>query len=194
MENKEHVLMLFVGKTGAGKSRLINELCERNNWTQLISYATRPRRNDNDNDHHFVTMDDYLLAKSNGEIVAETEISGNVYYATKGQLYEADFYTIDPNGLEYLLSMNLTGIRFVIVYITCPDDLREQRATGQRGDDRQVYRERNRNERNQFRRFIADEKWDYSVKNVSFAETYSVLKWICDVKQLWKNHQEDTTE
>ncbi len=59
MNNKEHVLMVVVGRTGSGKTSLITKLCERGGYKQLISQTTRQRRNDNDNDHVFVTEEDY---------------------------------------------------------------------------------------------------------------------------------------
>lgn len=195
MIDKEHVLFLFVGKTSSGKSSLINKLCETNNFKQLISYTTRNRRNEDDNDHIFVSVDDYWKTKEAGKIVAETEIAGNYYYATKEQLYEADFYTIDPQGQKMLLSMNLPNIRFVTIYISCPDNIREQRAIHSRGDDKGVYRSRNLSERSQFRQFIADEKWDYSIKNTDFNKAFCVLKRIATIEGLSLNHhEEDTTE
>lgn len=189
--NNEHVLVLLVGRTGSGKSSLIDKLCTKIGCKQLISHTTRPRRNENDNDHIFVTVDDYKEAKASGNIVAETEIAGNYYYATVDQLYEADFYTIDPYGRDKLLEHDLPGIRFVTVYISCPSDIREQRAVGKRGDNKTVFRQRDFAERSQFRKFVTDEQWDYSIKNMSFAKTYSVLRWICDVEKVWKNHQEE---
>lgn len=188
--SNEHVIVLLVGRTSSGKSSLIKKLCERTGLKQLISQTTRPRRNDNDNDHLFVSVDDYLQAKENGEIVAETEIAGNYYYATKEQLYEADLYTIDPAGIGSLLAMNLPNIRFVVVYISCPDEERKARAE-KRGDDKHAYRVRDFSERAQFRRFVADEAWDYSIKNISLPKSYAVLRWICDVENVRKNHQED---
>ena len=184
----EHVLMIFVGKSGSGKSTLIRELCKREGYTQLISQTTRPRRNEDDNDHVFVTEEDYYMAKLSGNIAAETEIDGYHYYATKDQVYEADYYTLDPQGLDSLLSINLPNLKPVVIYISCPDDIRMDRAVNQRGDNKQTFRSRNYSETAQFRKFIADEKWDYSIKNVSFASSYSVIKWICDVEGLWKNH------
>lgn len=194
MSNKEHTVLLLVGRTGSGKSSLINKICERTELKQLISYTTRPRRNDTDNDHIFVTIDDYIQAKENGEIAAETEIAGNYYYSTKSQLYEADFYTVDPQGRAMLLSMELPNIRFVTVYISCPDDVRMDRAINRRGDDKQIFRTRDFSERQQFRKFITEEQWDYSIKNLDFARTYSVLRWIATVEGVFNNHQEDTTK
>lgn len=182
MNKNEHVMLLCVGKTGSGKSALINQLCKRTGMKQVISHTTRPRRNDQDNDHIFVGMTDYQQAKNNGEIVAETEIAGNYYYATAKQLYEADIYTVDALGLDCLLSKHLPNIRFVVIYISCPDELREKRAIEQRGDNKQTYRVRDFSERQQFRKFVADERWDYSVKNLDFAKTYSVLRWIATIE------------
>jgi guanylate kinase len=193
MNNNAHTLVIFVGKSGSGKSSLINRLCEREGYTQLISQTTRPRRNENDNDHKFVTEEDYYMAKLNGDIVAETEINGYHYYATREQVYNADFYTLDPQGVESLLSMNLPNLRLVIIYISCPDEVRMDRAVNKRGDNKQTFRARNYSESAQFRKFIADEKWDYSVNNIDFQKAYSVIKWICDIEGLWKNRLGDTT-
>ena len=190
MSSKEHTVLLLVGRTGPGKSSLINKICERTELKQLISYTTRPRRNDTDNDHIFVTIDDYIQAKENGEIAAETEIAGNYYYSTKSQLYEADFYTVDPQGRAMLLSMELPNIRFVTVYISCPDDVRMDRAINRRGDDKQIFRTRDFSERQQFRKFITEEQWDYSIKNLDFARTYSVLRWIATVEGVFKNKED----
>ena len=193
MNNQEHVLILLVGKTCAGKTTLAKKLCERTGFRQLISQTTRARRNENDNDHLFVTMDDYLKAKVNGNIVAETEIAGNYYYATKEQLYDADVYTIDPAGLEYLSSADLPNLRFVVVYVVCSDEERAVRAE-QRGDDKHTYRVRDFSERQQFRNFVSEEKWDYSIKNNNLAKAYSCLRWISQIEGCWKNHRKDVVE
>lgn len=186
----EHVVMLIVGRTNSGKSSLIKKLCNSAGLIQLTSYTTRPRRNEQDNDHVFVEIEDYLKAKENGEIVVETEIAGNFYYATKAQLYQADLYTIDPVGRERLLSVELPGIRFVTVYICCSDEERRTRAKN-RGDDKHIYRVRDFSERQCFRRFVANEQWDYVIRNSDFPKAYSVLRWISQIEGAWKNHQDE---
>ena len=191
--SKDHVVILLVGRTGSGKTSLIKRLCEKTGLRQLISHTTRPPRKDSKNDDHiFVDVDAYFQAKANDEIAAETEIAGNYYYATKEQLYNADLYTIDPVGLKGLLAMNLPNIRFVTVYISCPEEERERRVL-KRGDDRHTYRVRDFAERQSFRHFVTNEQWDYSICNRDFAKAYSVLKWIATVEGVWKN-QEDTVK
>ena len=187
--DKEHIVILLVGKTSSGKSSLIKKICDRKGYTQLTSYTTRPKRSQQDTDHIFVDVEQYLRDKESGDIIAETEIAGNYYYATRNQIYEADFYTVDPIGRDVLLSMDLPGIRFVTVYITCPDNLREERAL-KRGDNKHTYRVRNYSERQQFRRFVTDEQWNYAINNLDFAKSYSVLNWICDIEKLWANKEE----
>ena len=190
MENKEHVVMLIVGRTGSGKSSLIKKLCERTNLIALQSYTTRPKRSEADNDHIFVDVEEYLRAKENGEVAIDGEIAGNYYYSTIEQLYNADLYTINPEALNRLLALNLPDIRFVVVYISCPDKTREERAM-KRGDDKHKYRVRDFAERQEFRKFVTDEKWDYAINNLNFPRSYSVLRWISQVEDVWKNHQDE---
>ena len=180
--------MLFVGRTGSGKSSLIKKLSDKTGLRPLLSYTTRPKRSEADNDHTFVSVDEYFRAKENGEIAIDGEIAGNYYYSTIEQLYNADLYTINPEALDRLLTLNLPDIRFVIVYISCPDKIREERIL-KRGDDKHKYRTRDFAERPEFRRFVADEKWDYSIKNIDFAKSYSVLKWISTVENVWNNEK-----
>ena len=188
--DKEHVVLLVVGRTGSGKSSLIKKLCERSGLIALQSYTTRPKRSETDNDHTFVSVEDYLRAKENGEIAVDGEIAGNYYYSTIEQLYNSDLYTINPKALDRLLALNLPNIRFVVVYISCPDKIREERAM-KRGDNKHDYRVRDFSERQEFRKFVSEEKWDYAINNINFAQSYSTLRWISIVSGLWKQRRDD---
>lgn len=188
--NKEHVLMCVMAESAAGKDKLVNELCNRNHLTQLISYTTRARRTNEDDTHIFVDEETYQQMKDDNNIAAYTYINGNHYWSTINQLYESDFYVIDPRGVESLKALNLPNLHLVTVYINVPEDVRKERAK-LRGDDMNVYHNRCLSEREQFRDMKKNMNVDYVVPNVDFAKSYSVLKWIATVEGVWKNHQED---
>ena len=188
--NKEHVLMCVMAESAAGKDRLVNELCNRNHLTQLISYTTRARRANEDDTHIFVDEETYQQMKDDNNIAAYTYINGNHYWSTINQLYESDFYVIDPRGIESLKALNLPKLHLITVYVNVPEDIRKERAR-LRGDDMNVYRNRCLSEREQFRDMKKNMNVDYVVPNIDFAKSYSVLKWIATVEGVWKNHQED---
>lgn len=191
--NKEHVLMCVMAESAAGKDRLVSEVCKRNNLIQLISYTTRARRTNEGDTHIFVDEETYQQMKDDNNIAAYTYINGNHYWSTINQLYESDFYVIDPRGIESLKALNLPNLRLVTVYINVPEDVRKERAK-LRGDDMNRYRNRCLSEREQFRDMKKNMNVDYVVPNIDFAKSYSVLKWIATVEGVWKNHQEDKTE
>jgi guanylate kinase len=189
--SKEHTLLLILGRTASGKDFLTNRLCERTGLQQLISYTTRERRINEGDTHIFITDADYQELEDEGRIAAFTQIGKYKYCCTVEQLYEADVYIVDYDGLKHLRELNLPNLRFVTVFINTPDEIREQRALNQRGDDRTKFRERNLAERDQFRTMLKNADFDYAVSNVNFANAFSVLKWIATVEGVWKNNKED---
>mgnify|MGYP003447318525 CR=1 FL=1 len=73
MENKEHVLLLVIGKSASGKDFLTNKLCERTGLKQLISYTTRERRPNEGDTQIFVAEEDYEQMKNVNEVAARTK-------------------------------------------------------------------------------------------------------------------------
>ena len=189
----EHTLLCIMGRTASGKDSLVNKLCERTNFSQIISYTTRERRLNEGDTHIFVTKEDYEIMRANGEVAAYTEIAGNLYWTTIDQLYTNDVYIIDPIGVAVLKKLNLPNLRLVTVYINTPDTIREERAFNKRKDNKDIFRKRNLSERNQFRDMLKEANFDYAISNIEFPKAFSVLKWIADVEGVWKN-KEDTTE
>lgn len=187
MQNKEHVLLCLIGKTASGKDLLANKLCERTGLKKLISYTTRERRVNEGETHIFSTDADYEQIQSEGRIAAFTQIGTYKYWATIEQLYENDCYIIDFLGYKKLRELNLPDLRLVSVFINTPDELREDRALNQRGDDKAKWRARNFAEREQFREMLKNADFDYSVSNIEWPKAYSVLRWITTVEGICKN-------
>ena len=192
--NKEHTLLLILGRTASGKDSLVNKLCERTNLKAVTSYTTRPRRENEKDTHIFTTENVYEQMQTEGKVAAYTEISGYHYWTTIDQLYENDIYIIDYRGVQTLKKLDLPDIRFVTVFVNTPDKVREERALNKRKDDKFVFRKRSLDEAAQFREMLKNADFDYSVSNIELPKAYSVLRWISEVEDVWKNHEEDETK
>ena len=179
-----HKIFCIVGESASGKDSLVNKLCEDLGLKQLISYATRPRRNGEGDTHIFITEDDVKYYTD--DMVAYTKIGDFEYFATIKQLYESDLYVIDSNGVDYMKSIakykGVEDIDFVTIYINTPAELRTERAINSRKDNVETYYARVLSEHGQFTAFRADAKFDYAVLNKDFDKAYSVLKHIIKVE------------
>lgn len=187
MTEKEHVLVCVMAESSAGKDAVVSKICELTNWTQLVSYTTRPRRENEGNTHVFVTETDYNAMRDAGQVAAYTYINGYHYWSTIDQIYKHDFYLIDPLGVRTLNELNMPNLRIITVYINVPEEVRKERAV-HRGDNVNVYRSRSLSEREQFRNMKRNCEFDYAIPNNDFATAVSVLKWICNAEGVWKNH------
>ena len=194
MKNKEHVLLCLMGRSASGKDTLANMLCERVGLKQVISYTTRERRVNEGETHIFISDEEYQELEESGQIAAFTQIGQHKYCCTIKQLYDNDIYVIDPIGVKHLRELNLPNLRLVTVFVNVPDDVREDRALNQRGDDKIKWRVRNRNESEQFRQMLRDADFDYAVQNLNLPRAYSVLRWIATVEDVIKNNKENTTK
>ena len=194
MKDKEHTLLCILGKTASGKDFLTNKLCERTGLKQLISYTTRERRINEGDTHIFITDAEYQQLQNEGQIAAFTQIGQYKYCCTIEQLYDADVYIIDYEGLKHLRELNLPNLRFVTVFINVPDNIREDRALNKRKDDKMKFRSRSFAEHKQFGEMAKNLDFDYSVSNIEWAKAYSVLRWIATVENIWKVNKEDITK
>lgn len=123
-----------VGKSGVGKDTIVNYLCEEYGYKRVVSFTTRkPREDPKDiQSHIFASTDDYYRMSENGNIVAETEIEGNLYWVNKEQLDEADLYIVDPKGLRDLKSQ-YQNKPIVGIWFHADEDIRKNRMKS-RGD------------------------------------------------------------
>ncbi len=126
--NKKKVLLLLVGPSGGGKSRIADMLQQRG-LRKLVSYTTRPSRGPLD-DHIFITEEEFRILK---DLAAYTEFGGYRYGATKRQVRESDVYIVDIPGVENLLRQKPDDVQLLAAYITASASERRRRMIG-RGD------------------------------------------------------------
>lgn len=147
-----NMLVLLVGKSGSGKTTLEKELVNNFGFKSVKSYTTRPKRVANEENHQFVTKEEFDALENK---VAYTCFNGYEYCATKEQLDNATIYVIDPDGIEYL-RQNYSR-NFFIVYIDTDSKVCENRMR-KRGDDYNVVKSRVFNDEIEFENFtnVAD--------------------------------------
>lgn len=195
MQNREHTLLLIIGRTASGKDTLANKLCENMGLKQIISYTTRNKRENEGKTHRFVSEDVYYTMLEDSKVAVDTNIDNNYYWVTIEQLYENDVYIVDYVGLKKLKELNLPNLRFVSVFVNTPDEIRKARAIEKRGDDRGRFRSRDLNEKSQFREMLKEADFDYAISNIDFAKAFMVLKRIATIEGVTLNYvEEDTTE
>lgn len=175
-----HTVFLIVGKSSSGKDSLVNKLCNEHGYRQLKSYATRPRRKDEGDTHTFITKNE--VAQYQNQMIAYTQIGDAIYFATKDKLMKSDLYCIDYRGIEYMhsLSLDLSDVRFVTIYIHVPDDIREERAINGRKDDALTFYKRCFNENEQFSEMIMRDDFDYAISNIDFNKAYKIFETIIE--------------
>ena len=141
--------ILICGRSGSGKDTFA-KLLKQKGMKDVCSYTTRPRR-DGEGDTHIFISDKEVKKYPNK--IAITEINGYTYFATKEQLEEADYYIIDPNGIDYLHS-HFPEIKYRIVYIYADRNIRKQRAISRGGaKEKSIFISRDKSENAQFSQF-----------------------------------------
>lgn len=152
-------LYCIIGKSGSGKTTIVNEL-KKYGLESVDSYTTRPPRHENEQGHIFVDKSEF--DKIRHDLCAYTLFSGYEYGATNAQVNECDLYVIDYDG--YLdLKRNYKGNKDVVsIYIYVPSNIREQRMRD-RNDSDLIISKRLFNDRFAFAR--VQEKCDYRVEN-----------------------------
>ena len=178
----KHTVFLIVGESGSGKDSLVNQLCINKCRKQVISYTTRPRRENEGDTHIFISPSD--VSKYKNEMIAYTRIGNFEYFATLSQLYNSDVYVIDYRGIEYMreLVKDRTDLRFITIYINIPRDIREKRVLTKRKDNAETFYKRCFNEDIQFREMLLKGDFDYSISNIDLNKAYRILENIVEVE------------
>lgn len=172
--------LLICGRSGSGKDTYAKEL-EANGLKGVCSYTTRPRRDGEGETHIFIKPEE---VDNYPNKIAITEINGYVYFATKEQLEEADYYIIDPNGIEYLRA-NYPEIKFRVIYIYADYTTREARAIARGGEkEREIFPRRDASESPQFNAFEKNlYKENATIHNNNIDDMAFIRRCVCG--DLW---------
>lgn len=183
-------LYCVVGESGAGKDVLINYMCKRYGYTKVASYTTRSIRTDDENDkfnHIFSNVEQYQQDKENNEVVAETFFNGNVYWATKTQVNNSDFYVIDIKGLKHLQD-TYRDRKIITIYVETNEATRRLRME-ERGDSEEKIEERIKNDKEAFAN-VDSQHWDCIIRNSRHSDLSVIAMKLNDVIKSFESKEE----
>lgn len=130
-------LFCIIGQTCSGKSTIVKNVANKLGLRILKSYTTRPMRQGEtleNSDHTFIQPEDVNQYKN--DMVAYTERVDYCSFATTQQLFDNDFYIINPSGFcDLVESTKNLDVELIDVWIQTPLQIMSERAF-RRGDFR----------------------------------------------------------
>ncbi|GAB4411981.1 MAG: guanylate kinase [Bacteriovoracaceae bacterium] len=180
---KRGKIIIIVAPSGTGKSTLIKRLKEE--FRQLhwsVSFTTRPMRpGEVDGKHYFfISRDEFLKKKNQGDFIEWAEVHGNFYGTSKGFVSSkidhgfSILFDLDVQGADNMKKH--FGAEAHVIYIAPPSIEELERRLRDRGTEtEEVIQLRLANARNEIKR---KDDYDYCVINDQLENAYTELKKI----------------
>lgn len=88
MPQRTGILLVVSGPSGSGKTTLCRRLANEGEARYSISCTTRsPRPGENDGlDYHFLTREEFLKKRADGEFLESAEVHGNLYGTLRSEV------------------------------------------------------------------------------------------------------------
>ncbi|HPE08156.1 MAG TPA: hypothetical protein PLT28_00290 [Saprospiraceae bacterium] len=163
-------IFLIVGKSGVGKTSIVSALCRKCGLKSVYSYTTRPKRNDDEKGHIFVSDADFDKIKY--DLCAYTEFNGYRYGATNRQINNCDLYVIDYDGVKYFKE-HYTGSKQPLVILITANERTCKNRMLKRGDSEEAAEARVVNDRVAFAQI--DKIADVAFENYSFTDCVNAI-------------------
>ena len=123
MSQRTGILLVVSGPSGSGKTTLCRRLAGENEAHYSISCTTRsPRPGEVDGkDYHFLSREQFLSKRQNGEFLESAEVHGNLYGTLRSEVVQYlavgrdVVMDLDVQGAELVRKYDDTSIRAALV-------------------------------------------------------------------------------
>lgn len=191
----KHKIVIICGKSGSGKSLVLNKLV-KNGYKRIVTNTTRPPREGEKDGvaYNFMTDGQFLELVKNGDMIEYQKYNtefGVWYYGSSAN-------NIDINKNDYVIVLTLEGAEAyknyfgaencIIFYIDAPKSVREQRA---RERDPKGFR------LDEWERRLKTDNADFAFEKVAKVcnfrvdnynkPIYNLIKEVKDDIRMWKN-------
>ncbi|PID29935.1 MAG: guanylate kinase [Candidatus Cloacimonadota bacterium] len=138
---KKNFLIVLIAPSGGGKSTILSKIIEKNkNIVYSVSYTTRPVRGNEKNgvDYFFVSEEEFLKLKEQGEFLETAKVHGNYYGTSKSYIEKMIdegkhvIMDIDVQGADAVIDAGFDNVSIFILPPT--EDVLKKRLT-ERGTD-----------------------------------------------------------
>lgn len=179
-KRKDKIVIVFCGKSGAGKTTLAKMISNELDIQFLVPYTTRPKRPSEENkiDYNFITDKRFESMSDKGTLVAKRNynVAGNKvwkYGINKNHIKDINIAALSPDGV---IDLQNDGYTVYSLYIDVNDKNRLQRIS-KRSDNQgeEEIKRRLSNDNIAFKDFLPDYKID---NNNDLKSTFNHIKKI----------------
>jgi len=123
IQEKEQ-LFIYTGPDGSGRKTIAKMVATTFDMETVLSYTTRPPRHyeQNGEDYHFVSKDDFKKMEQNNEFLESVELDGFHYGIREKDIIQAFdahnlvYLTLNPEGTEKLKKMYGDRVTRLFIY------------------------------------------------------------------------------
>lgn len=126
MQQNSQILVTLTGASGAGKTELLNTLCDHFPFKRIVSVTTREKRPGEveGKDYYYISAQKFQELEDAGQLVQKVNFMGRRYATTRDELthiLESGFIPIvivEPSGLpQFKKICDMLEIRLVSVFL-----------------------------------------------------------------------------